>query len=251
MLTLHSYLIGSKEINIFTTALQYQSMEHKRFIVTSEPSPTQSFDASTIKKLTGGETVTSRRAHGVNHTIYIKGTFATQCNTMPLINKVDGGITRRVAVVDFTAKFTDPDTDLQDPAYRSNLRSAFFMVLKEYWRSYQDRRERLQIPPIVEGVTTTCLNRTEYIMPWFRDNFVRDDDTRNVISLDETYKEYKLIQNDEGSNVPTSVDFYKCIKNVHLTDYKIVDKRAIKYVDEIERTGEMRSVLVGFKRKHM
>ena len=38
---------------------------------------------------------------------------------------------------------------------------------------------------------------------------------------------------------------------MHLTDYKMVDKRAIKYVDEIERTGEMRSVLVGFKRKHM
>ena len=114
------------------------NMEHKRFITTTEPSHTTRFNASTIKKLTGGESVTSRRAHGYNHTISIKGTFAAQCNTMPSIDNVDGGIERRIVVVDFSEKIADPNIKLKDIAYRANLCSAFFNVLIPYWRCYKE-----------------------------------------------------------------------------------------------------------------
>ena len=189
-------------------------MQHKRFIVTSEPAALTKFDASTIKKLTGSDEVTARPVFGNSRSFFIKGTLAAMCNIMPNIDTFDGGIARRIAVVDFPARFTTQNALLESQAYKSKLRCAFFNVLAKYWHSYKRNQERLVLPPSVIIVSIKSLNKTEGVLAWFKNTFMKVADNQHVVPLSESHTEYKAFC--VASNIDRLV---KLIFTISLREY--------------------------------
>jgi P4 family phage/plasmid primase-like protien len=87
-------------------------VQGKRFTCMSEPERNQKFQISLLKRLTGGDQVQSRDMYKTNVEFTPTSIFIVLMNNKPTMNDFDGGIARRLNIVDFPYKFVvDPKLD--------------------------------------------------------------------------------------------------------------------------------------------
>src|SRR5262249_39765331 len=86
----------------------------KRLAVASETSRRVHLAEATVKNLTGGDTVTTRRLYENPWTFEPTHSLWLPTNYLPEISGRDHGIWRRVKVVPWTRKFDRPDRNLDD-----------------------------------------------------------------------------------------------------------------------------------------
>jgi P4 family phage/plasmid primase-like protien len=93
-----------------------------------------------IKSITGGDPITCRALHKNNTTYKPQFTPFLQCNEMPKLNKIDGGITRRLEVIDYPFKFVENPTKPEERKINYALKdeitpdfiNEFLLMLFEY-----------------------------------------------------------------------------------------------------------------------
>ena len=82
----------------------------KRFVVLQEPDAGNEFNVGVMKELTGGDKIMGRGLYQDFIEFHPQFKATLTCNTMPTINKMDGGVKRRIRVVEFASRFVDnPD----------------------------------------------------------------------------------------------------------------------------------------------
>lgn len=120
-----------------------------------------------FKRITGGDIITAR-AIGVQNTAqFIAGKILIQTQNIPSFTKIDGGLKRRIVVIEFPYNFTEDEekiknnpsvfkladnnlkTEFSKPVYRR----AFIDMLFEYYKLYL--KEGLIIPPSVKAYTNS------------------------------------------------------------------------------------------------
>jgi P4 family phage/plasmid primase-like protien len=121
------------------TLAQCQSV---RYVSISEPESDANspLKVDFIKFITGGDPITCRALHKNNITYKPQFTPFLQCNEMPRLNKIDGGITRRLEVIDYPYKFVDNPTKPDERKINYGLKNditpdfinEFLLMLFEY-----------------------------------------------------------------------------------------------------------------------
>lgn len=101
----------------------------KRYVYAKEIPADVKMQVAVIKEMTGGEVISARAIYGEAGEIEPNYTLNLFCNNVPIMDAVDGGIIRRLRVIDYPVQFvpdlpTDEATETKkcaDPGLRAKL----------------------------------------------------------------------------------------------------------------------------------
>ncbi len=190
------------------------NLNKKRFVLWAEPEENQSIQISTMKDLTGGDTITAKQCHSnkteqINH-----GTHVMELNErVGFDGKLNLAVVERMLDVEFPSFFTydpiqynDPefnnghcykrDDSLKEPKFKDEHACALFHYVMEY-----EGTNELYVAEAVKQRTKAYLNSKDEFTSWFNSvykvawNDEKDHeqgrDMKEVIKLSEVYDAYK------------------------------------------------------------
>jgi P4 family phage/plasmid primase-like protien len=152
----------------------------KRFVFAQEPDVGDKIQSSTIKEQTGNDEISPRELYH-NPVSYVPqfGLFL-QCNDIPNLSAIDGGITRRMIVVPFPFQFVDDpkmvhqkqkDINFKTKIMSNDLwRNEFMLMLLE---TYQSIGLTLQESNFVNGATDDYLADNNTVKIWLEENYIQ------------------------------------------------------------------------------
>jgi P4 family phage/plasmid primase-like protien len=222
------------------------SIKGKRFIYASEPKNTDKLNESVLKDMSGGENIKYRLLFGNDIYSYSpQNHIHIFCNKMPNVDGDDGGIERRLRVVDYVSRFVSEkevnhndnkyliDFDLENKI--KNWNSEFIkLLLERYTLEYIDK------PP-------TCVVRSSnnYLegnndVKYFVDEYLVKGDSRDYVTM-KTIKDLwcsdKELPKSKRSELKVAFEKHLEVECKEKTKIKRPDG---KYVD-------VRSVFIGWK----
>lgn len=153
-----------------------------RLFMTTEPEADDKLQCGLLKKVSGGDAVEARTLHSPHIVKYVpQFTLILQTNTIPRLNKIDGGIQRRLRIIQFPFQFvatpTLPHHRLGDPDVKDRKcksaawRDEFILMLIERlpvirkWKS-------LAAPAKVREVTGGYLDEHNPLKEWLAENYI-------------------------------------------------------------------------------
>lgn len=174
----------------------------KRAVCAQEPEPTDKLQVGIIKELTGGGEITARRLYHDPITYLPQFLLILQTNGIPELNRLDGGIKRRIVIIPFPLEFKDDDKfDPNIPTHRrkdeelkgliekdDGIRDAFVQLLLDaYWIEGP-----LLKPQKVLAATEDYVNENNPVKAWLEEFYTRHDvdDSRYWIGSDDLRKQY-------------------------------------------------------------
>ena len=153
-----------------------------RLFMTTEPEADDKLQCGLLKKVSGGDQVEARTLHSPHIIKYVpQFTLILQTNTIPRLNKIDGGIQRRLRIIRFPFQFvatpTLPHHRLGDPDVKDRKcksvawRDEFVLMLIE--RLQLIRKWKSLVPPLkVREVTSGYLDDHNPLKEWLEENYV-------------------------------------------------------------------------------
>jgi phage/plasmid-associated DNA primase len=193
------------------------NMHLKRFILASEPEAEKRLKSATIKELTGKVDYNARTLHETNTNKILAMTLFLECNEKPLIDAVDGGMVRRLRVINFNSKFLNKDeydiiineidnsNDIddnekkkiksrygiikrtyKDKSFKEEYRQALFEILINYYNKYENENEK--IPQLIKDDCKIYLELSGDIIPFINDNYYKPDDYKEKLTEASKYK---------------------------------------------------------------
>ena len=164
----------------------------KRFVQAQEPEADDKLQIGTIKELTGGDEITARALFRNPVKFVPQFGLFLQCNTIPKLNKLDGGIKRRMVIINFPFQFVEEPTephhrpinaDLKDKISKSDeWRAEFMLMLLETYRTIGSTMEK---PAFIKEHTDEYLAENDAIKDWLVANYRR--------GLNPADKHYKVL----------------------------------------------------------
>jgi P4 family phage/plasmid primase-like protien len=173
----------------------------RRLLVMSEPSEDDKFQVGLIKQFSGGDTIQARALY--KDPIEFKPQFhmVVLANNMPQCNGFDGGIARRVKIVQFPFKFIDnpilPFHRQSDDNLRSYLvdtlevRQQMMLILIDYYNKNVKGRKRFYTPPEVDKHTKDYCNDNDIIGSFIKDMYEITYNDEDIIRADYIYEAFK------------------------------------------------------------
>jgi len=246
------------------------NLDKKRFVLWAEPEENQSIQISTMKDLTGGDTITAKQCHSnkteqINH-----GTHVMELNErVGFDGKLNLAVVERMLDVEFPSFFTyDPiqyndrefnnghcykrDDSLKEPKFKDEHACALFHYIMEY-----EGANELYVADAVKERTKAYLNSKDEFTSWFSSMYEiawNDDkdqekgrNMKEVIKLSDVYGDYK-----EG-DVYKNMSKKECRKMTKARFIEIFSSHInFKHYYSLRTKIEgatYRNVLRGFKRK--
>ena len=183
------------------------SLAEKRLVIMTEPNEKNKIDISTLKKITGGDTITARACYSnkTEHKIYI--TLIMECNKKPKMNgRMDKAILRRILDIPFRSTFTDDPSKYEgeehiyqgDPNAKSvetklEYYSSLFDILIEYWKKYQEQNNIIKIPKSIEKRNIEYMKSSDDILQFMESNYERTDNKEDYVKFKDVFQQYKFI----------------------------------------------------------
>ena len=246
------------------------NLDKKRLVLWAEPEENQSIQISTMKDLTGGDTITAKQCHSnkteqINH-----GTHIMELNErVGFDGKLNLAVVERMIDVEFPSFFTydpiqynDPefnnghcykrDDSLKEPKFKDEHSCALFHYIMEY-----EGCDELYVAEAVKERTKAYLNSKDEFTSWFSSvyeiawNDEKDHekgrDMKEVIKLSDVYDAYK------DGDVYKNMSKKECRKMtkarfIEIFSSHINFKHYYSLRTKIE-AATYRNVLRGFKRK--
>jgi len=123
-------------------------LKGKRLIAFQEPEPDDKLNTSIIKSFTGGDSIISRELYKAPISFKLQGSLFLSCNKIPTINSTgDGGIQRRLRVIEFISKFCeDPKKENEfkiDSTIKTKIKKwkPYFMSILLHYYNLQEKEE--------------------------------------------------------------------------------------------------------------
>ena len=128
------------------------------------------------------------------------------CNDLPSIPNVDGGIARRIEVVDFPSKFMENPRPTKNNPYQylrdntieqrlSDWNLVFLFKLLGYYTKFVE--EGTKAPPSVTEATQVYFIENDLIQKWIKEDLSECEDVK---SLNTLYQTFNAWCDNEGSN---------------------------------------------------
>jgi phage/plasmid-associated DNA primase len=220
-----SLLTGKRQASSGATP-ELANLKGRRFACLQEPSEGSRIDAGLMKELTGGDKIYARALF--KEPIEFKPQFklVLACNDPPEMPKGDGGVWRRVKMVNFPSKFkergdlTDDDghwnadktiwtpKDAMKPVFPADesidqkfkdWKDVFLWMLLEQYKVY--KTDGLVIPDEVKATTNDYRQSQFKLGEFIKDKIVIDTDCMEQHTISEIYDQYKdWFMESQGGN---------------------------------------------------
>lgn len=193
-------LMTGKQTNASNSNSALASIKNKRLVIMQEPGANDIIQAGLMKNYTGGDEVSTRDLFKTQITFKIKAKFFLCCNIIPSISSIDGGVSRRLLITEFTTRFVDnPSPEVHNGIHEfqidrelksilPNYKNVFMNMLLNYYILY--RAEGLNPPEIVTSVTRKYENDNNAIKQ-FADEKLQQTTLRGLfVSKEQLRDEY-------------------------------------------------------------
>jgi hypothetical protein len=181
-------------------------MNKKRFLLATEPSDKHKICCSTIKALTGENTLNVRDIQSSNCKISLNMTLLMECNNLPLLDESTEAMLRRVIAIPFISRFVsaekfeelkdEPNTFLGDTYYTSDFftdeyKQVLFIILTDYFKKVfkNNKIELGNTPEDCKKITMEYLAVSDNIFDWFNDVFEKADDS--IMTFKDVFEIFK------------------------------------------------------------
>ena len=155
----------------------------KRFVQASEPEAEDKLQCGTIKELSGGDEITARDMYSSTITYRPQFSLFLQTNAIPQLNRPDGGIQRRLEVINFPFAFKEkPEGALQKPINHElkdkiikspEWRDEMFHLLLE---SFKDvKKNGLVAPKSVVDASQEYMDDNNPVKEWLHSNYTLEN----------------------------------------------------------------------------
>jgi P4 family phage/plasmid primase-like protien len=189
----------------------------KRIMMSSEPEADDKLQGGFLKLISGGDEIEARTLHSKNIVKYVpQFKVILQMNAIPKVNKVDGGVTRRMRIINFPFKFVgepskdndrlgDPDVKeihCKSPAWRDE----FFFMLSDIYSETRYLKE-LKEPSSVVSSTSSYWDDNNFLKGWLEEHYEITGETKDRIKPSDLKRQY---QEDTNSQI-TDNKFNNCL----------------------------------------
>ena len=183
---------------------EVESIKHARFVWMSEPEKSDIIYGGKLKLMTGGDKMTSRGLYkGMTH-FDPQFKIILMCNDLPKLGGNDGGLWRRIEVVEYISKFTDnprpsPANPYQyeaDEQLKKKLETWKIIFMIELLKKYiVYNKEGTKAPKEVKDKTKSYRTSNDTIANWINDDLIECEE---LCSFDECYNAFERWCDDEG-----------------------------------------------------
>lgn len=169
----------------------------KRFMQVDEPEDGANINVGLMKNYTGGDKINARSLF--KEPVEFKPQFkiVLVCNDLPKVPPYDGGVWRRLEVVEFISKFVDDpkeeyefprDNDLKDKL--ENWKETFMSILLHYYKIY--KKEGLTAPDEVTKFTKEFQKDCDIYSDFISQRLDQTSDLTIGIKPSEIFREFKV-----------------------------------------------------------
>jgi P4 family phage/plasmid primase-like protien len=231
------------------------NLDRKRFVLCQEPNNRKRVCTATVKEITGDKDINARALYSGNTKTVLNLTLVMECNELPKLDEVGGGIQRRLEAIPFNARFVDRDTfdslknksllGIANPLYKSAEfqqlhRQALFTILLKYWSNFQINNYSMQsLPQACKKITKNYMAMSDDIYPWFIETYQKGDPDTDLLYIDDIFKTLKsseifsLMSKKDQRDLTATKFNEKVKKNIFLRE------------DFIPRKGYFNSIQLG------
>jgi len=172
--------------------------QYKRVMITTEPEKDDKLQVGLLKKISGNDIIEARTLHS-NHIVRYVPQFKViiQANSIPKLNKIDGGVSRRLRVIHFPFKFVQEsmlgmnpnnrlgDTDVKDKKCRSvEWRDEFCLMLLEEYEKVK-KMQTLEQPTEVLEATGEYMDDNDPVKRWLEAKYNITKNEKDAINSSE------------------------------------------------------------------
>lgn len=174
----------------------------KRIMMTSEPESDDKLQGGIIKKISGGDIIEARTLNSKHIVKYVPSfKVILQMNNIPKVNKMDGGIERRMRIINFPMKFVsaekmcEPHHRLGNPDIKNSYcqsaswRDEFMLMLTEIYKTIKDLKS-LPPPSSVAETTGDYFDDNNPLKMWLNKYYTITKHDGDVIGATELKKQY-------------------------------------------------------------
>ena len=223
------------------TCPELANAENKRFIIIREPAENKQLELSTIKDLTGGNTITARTHHSKKTQLQNCGSYFGEFNAKSAINgRIDNSAKERLIDVLFRSEFVDSEDvdekkykyekkqEYKSDLFKAKYKYALFHILKDYAKKYLNNGCKLgKMPKEIQERTNEYLSDNDKLAEFIGEYLEEEEGCEvSVKELFTTYKEseyYARLSNIEKRSVKLG-SFKDSIKtNIILRNYFYVN----------------------------
>ena len=179
----------------------------KRIMMTTEPESDDKLQGGLIKKISGGDIIEARTLHSKHIVKYVpQFKVILQMNNIPKMSKIDGGIERRMRIIQFPFKFvaepTEPyhrkgDPDVKEKHCKSaEWRDEFILLLSEVYAEIKDLKA-LKAPKSVSEATGEYIDDNNPLKMWLNRYYKITKAETDMIQATELKRQYLQDNNIE------------------------------------------------------
>jgi P4 family phage/plasmid primase-like protien len=226
MLTGKSREAGSSYVELI-------NFNKKRFMYCSEPEANSKFNANSLKQFTG-DTVTARKNHS-NEIERIKPTYNifVCCNRLPEMDLYDGGISRRINIIEFKNKFTlNPNikikTEKQLIKYseqeQKKIENSLLHLLIKNYQILKNKAFEIKEPEYLKILKESYGDSNNNIKDILEEYFEYSDSTEDIVYK----KDIKKILKENNIKKIMDVDLERLVESIFACEYH--NKKMIKTI---------------------
>lgn len=172
-----------------------------RLLMTSEPETSEKLQISKLKLVSGGDDITARALYEAPFTYKPQFGIFIQANDIPALNKLDGGIQRRLRILhypfQFCAKPSQPHEKLGDPrikeekVYLLSWKQQFMRILLENFEQRVKTVDSLSIPQNVQAASTEYLDSNNRVKEWIDEFYILTGNRTDAYKSKALYDHYR------------------------------------------------------------
>jgi P4 family phage/plasmid primase-like protien len=177
-------------------------LKNKRWCVTSEPEGDQKFQISAIKRMTGGDQIQARELYKGFIEFKMTSVIVVLMNNKPALSDYDGGIVRRMNVLEFIYKFVrgarvgsrekEIDTSLEDKFSSLPYKQEMMLMLLEVYRDrIKSLTQSFDKPPEVQAATISYLEDNNQIREFINNRLEITNNPMDILGSSELFESFK------------------------------------------------------------
>jgi P4 family phage/plasmid primase-like protien len=225
------------------------SLKGAKSAILQETEDNEKLNVSLIKEYTGGDPISARGLYQDPITFKPYASFYTCCNDIPKLNNIDGGIIRRLRIINWNTKF------VENPIKNTNQRQIDLTIKNNFDNNWdmlfmnkllQLRKNMilpLKIPNAVMSSTNKYIGEQEVIKGFIDNHIEYTGDKNDFIITNNLLGDFN---NFQSSQYETNKPITKQLFNKQIKKYLMMDK----YYDKKTINGKSyRNVFIEYKYK--
>jgi P4 family phage/plasmid primase-like protien len=197
----------------------------RRFAVLQEPNENDKINVGYMKELSGNDRILTRGLYKEPYEFKPQFKMILACNELPEIPSQDGGVWRRLRVIEFSSKFCENPDPSKSNEFTMDLElSEKFERYAEYFITMLIERHKninpnkINEPREVINATQKYKDNNDIIGQYVGDRIITDPDCKEKIGITEIYNDFKMwgINNvSKGKKTPDRTQLRSYLEKIY------------------------------------